>query len=106
MKSLRYFLINVVLQAIVYEANACGPFWYTPNGYHMYRICDMQPKSVADEYSLKVRRNCEEWQGLTSVDIPVDDIYQAVYKMTMEELETVAENRTVSYDNKIGRAHV
>jgi hypothetical protein len=66
----------------------------------MYRICDTQPKSVADEYSLKVSRNCDEWQGLTSVDIPVDDIYQAVYKMTMEELETVAENRTVSYDNK------
>ena len=100
MKSLKYILINVVLLTIAYEANACGPFWYTPNGYNMYRICDTQPKSVADEYSLKVRRNCEEWQALTSESISIDDIYQAVYKMTMEELETVAENRTVSYDNK------
>ena len=100
MKSLRYFLINVVLMTIAYEANACGPFWYTPSGYRMYRICDAQPKSVEDEYSQNIRRNCEEWQGLTSEDIPLDDIYQAVYKMTMEELEIVAENRSVSYDNK------
>ena len=100
MKSLRYFLISAILLTITSEAKACGPYWYTPNGYHMYRICDMQPKSVEDEYSLNVKRNCEEWQGLTSEEIPIDDIYQAVYKMTMEELETVAENRTALYDNK------
>ena len=96
MKYLRFFLISVVLLAVVYEVNACGPFWYTPNGYNMYRICDTQPKSVADEYSLKVRRNCEEWQALTSESISIDDIYQAVYKMTMEELETVRFSATVS----------
>ena len=66
----------------------------------MYRICDVFPKSLSDEYSMNVERNCNEWQKLTSEEIPFDDIYQAVYKMTMEELETVAANRSVVYENR------
>ena len=99
MKFLRYFLIELILLLVANEAAACGPSFYLPSGYYMYRICDLQPKSVADEYSLKARRNCEEWQRLTSESIPTDDIYRAVYKMTLEELETVAANRSVVYEN-------
>ena len=100
MKFLRYFLIELVLLLIANEAAACGPSFYVPGGYHMYRICEMQPKSVAEEYSLNVKRNCEEWQRLTSEEIPTDDIYHAVYKMTLEELEAVAADRTAVYDNR------
>lgn len=100
MKSLRYFLFEFVLFIVANEAVACGPQWYTPGGYHMYRICNPQPESVEDEYSQNVGRNCREWQGLTSEDIPLDDIYRAVYKMTMEELQAIADNRSASYDNR------
>lgn len=97
MKYLRSFLISVVLLAVVYEADACGPYWYTPKGYHLYRI--YEPQSAADECYPNSVRNCEEWQRLTSGDIPVDDIYDAVYKMSLEELETISDNREASYDN-------
>ena len=100
MKYLRYFLIELLFLLVANEAGACGPSFYVPGGYHMYRICDMHPKSVDDDYSLNVKRNCEEWQRLTSEEIPTDDIYHAVYKMTLEELEAVAADRTAVYDNR------
>ena len=99
MKYLRYFLIELMLLVVANEAAACGPSFYVPAGYHMYRVCDTQPEPLEDGYPLNVRKNCEEWQRLTSEGIPVDDIYSAVYKMTLEELEAVAANRDAVYEN-------
>ena len=99
MKSLRYFLINVVLLTVVYDACACGPHWYTPSGYHLFRICEPQSGVAANGAYPNSARNCEEWQKLTSDDIPVDDIYDVVYRMSWDEFRTIADNTKVSYDN-------
>ena len=66
----------------------------------MYRIYGLQVKPVSDGYYMNQYSNCREWQRLTSENIPYDDIYKAVYEMTLNEIEAVYDNREVAYENR------
>ena len=100
MKSLRYFLISLAMMLAASEAVACSHGWYMPCGYRMYRIYGLQVKPVSDGYYMNQYSNCWEWQRLTSENIPYDDIYKAVYEMTLNEIEAVYDNREVAYENR------
>lgn len=41
-----------------------------------------------------------EWQKATSETIPLEDIYQVVYKMDLKQFEDIYDKREVKYDNK------
>lgn len=68
----------------------------------MYRVYNSEPTLNVEsgEGSDAVGRNCEEWQKMTSMDIPLEDIHQVVYKMSLAEFEAVYDNRTAAYENK------
>lgn len=102
MKSVRFLLINLLAWGGFSFAHACGPEWYTPGGYHMYRVYEttMQDANKGWDCYPSVSENCTEWQWITSMDIPLDDIYQVVYKMSLEEFETIYDNRKATYENK------
>ena len=99
MKFLKYFLFNIALLLVANEAMACWHPWYTPGGYYMYRVCDPEPEFALDEHYPNAGRNCKEWQDLTSPSISVGDIYEVVYRMELEDFETICNNRGIAYEN-------
>lgn len=103
MKSLRYLLISVVALFITSGALACWSEWYGPKGYYMYRVYPLnsEPDVGIDGWCYPgAGRNCSGWQKLTSSTIPLKDIYDVVYKMSIEDFEKIYVNRKAKYDNK------
>lgn len=95
MKSIKYLLISLLALCGANEVYACWGPWYTPGGYYMYRVKNSQPEpSIEVEgYYPGSGRNCKEWQLMTSTDIPLEDIYQVVYKMTLDEFERIYDSK-------------
>ena len=94
MKSIKYLLISLFALFGASEVYACWGPWYTPRGYYMYRVNNQSETSMELEgYYPGSERNCKEWQIMTSTDIPLEDIYQVVYKMTLDEFERIYDNK-------------
>ena len=92
MKSLRYILLISILGLFLpQQTHACWANWNYANGYYMFRAYDPNPTMIfgQEEVYDASRSNCESWQQLTSTQIPIEDIYEVVYKMTLEEFEQV-----------------
>ena len=102
MRSLKYLLISLVLLLSVNELFACWDPWYTPGGYYMYRVYDNTCKttSTINAHNISVEQNCIAWQKLTSKTIPLEEIYEVVYKMPLEEFEAIYDSREISYKNR------
>lgn len=102
MKLPKYIAISIALITVASEASACWGPWDTPDGCYMYRVSE--PASVPS-MNIKgctpaIAQNCEEWQSLTSETIPLEDIYEVVYKMPLEEFEIMCYTREIIYTNK------
>ena len=102
MKSLKYFLISLISLLTANNASACWDSWYTPRGYYMYRVYNNRPEP---ELTIEgcypgAGKNCAEWQRLVSKSISLEDIYEVVYKMTLEEYEAIYDNRNAKYENE------
>lgn len=80
-----FWLTSVLLLFVGIQTYGCGPFEYYPYGYKMYRVYDKSAVVKPDER----KENCILWQKLTSVDIPLDDIEQVVYKYTIAQMKEV-----------------
>ena len=102
MKSLRYIAISVAFVCLASEVFACWDPWYTPDGYYMYRVHNkrFEPTLAVKNSYPGSAINCEEWQRLTSTTIPLEDIFEVVYKMPLEDFEQICDNREVVYSNK------
>ena len=91
MKSLKYTLAISLLAALwpAIPVLGCWGPWYLPKGYYMYRVVDNteNESAVFSQFNLNAVSNCREWQRYSSSDIPLTDIYQVVYKMSLEEFE-------------------
>ena len=88
MKSIKYLLISLFALCGASEVSACWESWYAPKGYYMYRVYKNQNEPIIDvEDYPGSARNCKEWQLMTSTNIPLEDIYQVVYKMELDEFE-------------------
>lgn len=102
MKSLKYLFISFIILTVTNDVYACWGPWYTPKGYYMYRVHSNEQDptlSVESQHSGEAR-NCLEWQKVTSETIPLEDIYQVVYKMDLKQFEDIYDKREVKYDNK------
>ena len=60
---------------------ACGPWYYDPSEYYMFRISDnyLTGPSSRHAYNYGSEENCLLWQQQTSKDIPLSHIYTVVY---------------------------
>ncbi|MBR1632237.1 MAG: hypothetical protein IJ686_00575 [Bacteroidales bacterium] len=95
MKSRVFLTISIYAVLSACPALACGPYYFAPGEYYMYRgslnyinnyYYQYEPKAEFNENS---RENCLLWQRQTGRDIPLDDIYQVVYKSGIEDLENM-----------------
>ncbi|WP_390567470.1 hypothetical protein [Alistipes sp. i18-0019-D1] len=99
MKSCIYTIVSAFLLSLLpmQQAHPCGGPWYTPRDYYTFRIYNPENDRelcIEDEYGrLKLksesRLNCELWQKQTAAEIPVEDIYKAVYKSTYEDIARI-----------------
>ena len=101
MKSLKYLLISLLVICHTADIFACLHPTYAPSGYYMYRVYDADP---TPELAVKgaaptAAQNCQEWQKLTSSEIPLEDIYAVVYTMSLEEFEDIYDHRRRTYEN-------
>lgn len=97
-KSIKYWAVSLATLFAIHEARACWGPWYAPSEYYMYRVYESQRDSLPSAPG--TNENCTAWQRLTSPRIPIDDIYQAVYKMPLEEIESIYAHPEKSYDNR------
>lgn len=79
------FIATISFMFVVGHALACSPEIYPPSGYYLFHLVDL-PDNPAENFNLNSNRNCQLWQQQTSASIPLDDIYQLVYKFDMETL--------------------
>lgn len=103
MKSLKYLLISALALLATDNALACWYECYAPGGYFMYRVYDSGNDSALNIHTYNYigsRRNCKSWQKLTSVAIPLEDIYDAVYTMPYTEFEKIYRNPKAKSENK------
>ncbi len=102
MKSLKYFLFSLMMLSVADKAIACGVISFSPGEYYMYRVYELKNvySSKYDVANPGAGENCRAWQKLTSTDIPLDDIYHAVYKTSLEDLKKVYANKNVAYKNR------
>lgn len=76
MKTKFFFLLTALLLSA--KLMACGPFWWEPYEYYMFRVYDKTTEGTFKEQS--VQDNCLAWQRITSSEISLEAIYKAVYK--------------------------
>lgn len=102
MKSIRLFLISVLALCAAQKAYACWDIAFSPGGYYMYRV--YQNNDVARFSNAVIYpgsdENCLEWQKLTSDAIPVEHIYNVIYKMSLEDIEKIYYNKKSQYVNR------
>lgn len=93
------FLAVISLLLLPQVSEACWVMWYDFQQFTLYHI---EPKYEAN-VELKGAANLREWQAMTSADIPLDDIEKVVYKMTLEEYETLCSLERYTGDNMFAR---
>ena len=81
MKYRAFTVISVALLVGCLKANACGPWYYEPSEYYMFRISDnyLSGPTSRQEFNYGAEENCLLWQQQTSKDIPLSHIYTVVY---------------------------
>ena len=84
MKSLSYTLLISLLMLISAEDTlSCGINICHPREYHMYRVLSDKYK---ERYVDLKEENCLAWQALTSPTIPLEDIREIVYDVTLDDI--------------------
>lgn len=98
MKSRISIAISSLLFAWCIPSNACVPRHFDAEEYYMYRVSDryMTGQWYGASFNYCSEENCLLWQQQTSRKIPVDDIYQLVYKGTLERIEGIAHHTKAS----------
>lgn len=79
------FITAISLILVSLRTFACGPILYSPSEYHLFHLVNL-PDGPGEGWNPNSRENCLLWQRQTSEEIPLEDIYQVVYKYDLELL--------------------
>ena len=86
MKLKKYITISLLVFGMAAKSHACGPYYYDPQDYLMYRGYENQPLSL---YNFGSKENCALWQEQTSQTIKSNDIYRLVYKTSSYTIRNI-----------------
>ncbi len=101
MKLLRFIVISLFATLATSEGEACWGGWSCPEEYTTYRIRELptKPSESLKGATQQTLRNCEEWRKMTGGTVPLKDIYEAVYKMELKEVENATHRPKTSCQN-------
>ena len=93
MKSMKY-LLAISLAILPILADACWDPSTIYNSSSLFRLDEDK------EYTRSMREaNCREWQMMTDVNIPIEDIEYVVYEMSIDEYEAFCAQQVCMIDN-------
>lgn len=87
---LRRFFASAAFLLASTAAFCCGPYWFMPEEYYMYRVYD---KGDSKRHNTEIDRNCQAWQRVTSSGIGLEDIREVVYKYNIEQTRDILSSR-------------
>ena len=89
MRSRAFIAISLLLAAFPVRLAACGPWWYPPQEYTLYRASShyLSDYHYYPTFQLDDRDNCEIWKRETGSKAELNDIYHIVYKASIEDLQ-------------------
>ena len=106
MKSRIFLVTSILLLTLQVKSFACGPWYYDPQTYFMYRPYSFP--SEGWEYNTGAKENCLLWQKECKTTASSDDIYQIVYKTSLEDLNSLLHHsfkgRKLTKSNAFARA--
>ena len=82
------FIAAISLLFASATAFACGPTIYSPSEYYMFHLVNL-PEELDKDFNFNSHENCLLWQQQSLRTIPLDDIYQVVYKYDLETLNSL-----------------
>lgn len=103
MRSIRFTLAISILFAVATQvAEACGYDYYYPRCYYMFRVMDLEGEPCDDPfaYNKGAKDNCREWQRLAGSGVPLEDIYQVVYKIPLEPFDSLRTAKSYNGGNR------
>ncbi len=88
---LKLFIVAISSLVVnVYSVMACYHPPFQANGYTMFRATD----EAQGENKTVSQQNCLAWQAITGSLVSLDDIYQVVYKYSLEEIANIIDSPT------------
>ena len=81
--TLKRYFISAALLLVSFRGLCCGPNYYAPQEYYMYRSYNAKDERLSNSRYLQ---NCKAWQDITSKDIPIEDIREVVYKYDIDKI--------------------
>ena len=97
-----FLLISALALLTGLRSLACGPYYYEPEYYFMYRVSDHYLpvffwQNQPFDYNFESEDNCRLWQKQTTPSASLDDIYQVVYKYSIEDLTKTPSGKRNSF---------
>ena len=91
MKS-RVFIVISLLLCISADILACGPWYYEPQEYILYRASSNYLSSdyANPSFSIDPMENCRLWISDTKTGASVQEVYDVVYKASLADMEELS----------------
>lgn len=90
MKYKVFLVVSFLLAILPSRVSACGYAIFDPQNYRMFRISPNYLRNPSElpqvQYNYAAGENCLLWKQQTGTDALPEDIYQVVYKYSLEEL--------------------
>lgn len=90
---LKRFFVSAAFLLSSAAAFCCGPYWYMPEEYYLYRVYD---KDADQTYCFDWERNCKSWKQITSQSADIKDIHEVVYKYSKKKTAAILSQKKKS----------
>lgn len=81
-------LLSILAGWSVKEMSGCYQTTYPEQGYFLFKLPYSESASSPDSVN-NTEANCREWQRQTSINIPIADIRQTVYKSSLQHIDSL-----------------
>ena len=89
---LKTFCVSAALLLAAAPAFCCGPYWYLPEEYYMFRALDKKETvQLTDRQA-----NCAAWKALCSPSVDEADVDAVVYGYSLEQMKGLLKRRRSS----------
>lgn len=96
MKSKACITISLILLLTAVKSPACGPYYYAPGEYFMYRVSEdylpywRESRNSITSSDFDWQQNCALWRNEAGVEISIEDVRSLVYHASLADLRALS----------------